>query len=199
MPRQSFIFRLQPCSSNGLYKKGGWRRVSCILVSRPRELAYTLGPMLRTPLRMTPRYRSGRFRLSFRHERSYRSIRLQGGHVRSSEFVSLRHDHLPADHPDDFQAVGYAILGGIALAFIRPRIPIASVSSQDERSTRREKPVSRLLARWKQTLSGRGSIDLQFLRRTTFYAFAGNILLSSLSNFLPAVYIPSMSDPSALL
>lgn len=33
-------------------------------------------------------------------------------------------------------------------------------------------------------------MKLDFLRRSTFYAFVGNNLLSSMANFLPAVYIP---------
>ena len=83
-------------------------------------------------------------------------------------------------------------MGGIALAFIKPRVPIATSGGDSIRHTsRRARGATGLLTRWKDTLLGRGSISLVFLQRTTFYAFVGNILLSSLSNFLPAVYIPS--------
>jgi hypothetical protein len=86
-------------------------------------------------------------------------------------------------------------MGGIALAFIKPRVPIAASGHDNIRhDSRRARGVAGLLARWKDTLLGRGSVNLVFLQRTTFYAFVGNILLSSLSNFLPAVYIPSESD-----
>jgi hypothetical protein len=86
-------------------------------------------------------------------------------------------------------------MGGIALAFIKPRVPIAATGSNSTRHTsRRARNATGLLTRWKDTLLGRGSVNLVFLQRTTFYAFVGNILLSSLSNFLPAVYIPSELD-----
>ncbi|KAG7528275.1 hypothetical protein FFLO_06279 [Filobasidium floriforme] len=92
-------------------------------------------------------------------------------------------------------AGGYAVMGGIALAFIKPRVPIAASGSGTIRhDSRRTRGTTGLLTRWKDTLLGRGSVNLVFLQRTTFYAFVGNILLSSLSNFLPAVYIPSYAS-----
>jgi hypothetical protein len=41
-----------------------------------------------------------------------------------------------------------------------------------------------------RTIRGKGAVKLDFLTRSTFYAFIGNNLLSSMANFLPAVYIP---------
>ena len=34
-------------------------------------------------------------------------------------------------------------------------------------------------------------VDPVFLKRSTFYAFTGTILISSLGNFIPSVWIPS--------
>lgn len=66
-------------------------------------------------------------------------------------------------------AIGYGILGGIALHFIRERIP---VPKRREQAPKYHVPTS-------------------FLRKQHFYAFCGCILLTSFGNFLPAVYLPS--------
>ncbi|KAJ9098597.1 hypothetical protein QFC21_004243 [Naganishia friedmannii] len=76
--------------------------------------------------------------------------------------------------------LGFFCVGAIAIIPIKPRVPTGRARSGEE-------PLS---------TSGRShsvpKIDWSFLRRNTFYAFGGSILLSSLGNFLPTVWIPSL-------
>jgi MFS family permease len=69
--------------------------------------------------------------------------------------------------------VGFAILGLLAIPFIKRRIPV---------------PKSN-----KAALHGRKPVNRSFLRRSPFYCFIGSIFFSSLSSFLPSVWIPSTS------
>ena len=66
-------------------------------------------------------------------------------------------------------AIGYGTFGAVALYFIRERIPVPKYRHEGRRY---RMPTS-------------------FLRKQTFYAFCGCILLTSFGNFLPAVYLPS--------
>jgi hypothetical protein len=69
-------------------------------------------------------------------------------------------------------AVCFALIGGISLIWIKPRIPVPKDSSERARARR---------------------IDTGFLKRSTFYAFVGSTLFSSLGNFIPSVWIPCTS------
>lgn len=69
--------------------------------------------------------------------------------------------------------VGYLVLGLLVLPFIKPRIPTPARNSPDAIRSRK--------------------IDRNFLKHTPFYAFTGAILLTSLSNFVPSVWIPSFA------
>lgn len=77
------------------------------------------------------------------------------------------------------QGIGYGLIGLVALAFIKPRIPVPKYGSADAKIARKIDPV--------------------FLKRSTFYAFTGTILISSLGNFIPSVWIPSALATSLLL
>ncbi|GHJ87124.1 hypothetical protein NliqN6_3526 [Naganishia liquefaciens] len=78
--------------------------------------------------------------------------------------------------------LGYFAVGAIAIPTLKPRIPagrsraIQSSLDPGERSHSRPK------------------INWSFLRRSPIYAFAGSILLSSLGNFLPIVWIPTYAQ-----
>jgi hypothetical protein len=90
--------------------------------------------------------------------------------------------------------VAFAIIGGASLSFIKPRVPVRVPGPADSLS---HQPS--LIATISRTLRGKGAIKLDFLRRSTFYAFVGNNLLSSMANFLPAVYIPCVFGAIASL
>jgi predicted MFS family arabinose efflux permease len=69
------------------------------------------------------------------------------------------------------KGLGYGIIGLIAILLIRERIPVP-----------------------KRTNTGpRRKIPLGFAKRNTFWWFAATILLTSLGNFLPSVYLPSFA------
>lgn len=72
-------------------------------------------------------------------------------------------------------AIGFALLGGVSLVWIRPRIPIPKDSRERAQARR---------------------IDTGFLKKSTFYAFVGSTLFSSLGNFIPSVWIPCRSFKS---
>lgn len=71
------------------------------------------------------------------------------------------------------QAIGYGILGILALTFIKPRLPVVS---RPEDGTRYGRPM-----------------NSAFLRRSSFYAFGGAILFTSFGNFVPFIYLPGLS------
>ncbi|ORY74553.1 putative monocarboxylic acid transporter [Leucosporidium creatinivorum] len=74
-------------------------------------------------------------------------------------------------------AVCFALFGGVSLVWIRPRIPVPKDSNERARARR---------------------IDAGFLKMSTFYAFVGSTLFSSLGNFIPSVWIPSYATDIGL-
>jgi hypothetical protein len=100
--------------------------------------------------------------------------------VASTRLVTPEQDC--ADVGSYLQAVAYAIVGGGSLVFIRPRVPVQTPGPPQPRRT--------LMTTIFRTLRGPSAINTDFLARSTFYAFIGNNVLSSMANFLPAVYIP---------
>ncbi|KAM0751416.1 putative monocarboxylic acid transporter [Meredithblackwellia eburnea MCA 4105] len=69
--------------------------------------------------------------------------------------------------------IGFGILAALALLPIKPRIPLPKKGSQDAKQSRR--------------------LDYSFLKQSPFFAFSGAILLSSLGNFVPSVWVPSFA------
>lgn len=63
-------------------------------------------------------------------------------------------------------AIGYLLIGGIALSQIKPRIPLP-----------------------KRHINANRKLDKSFLYRSPFWAFTFAILLTSLGNFIPSVWI----------
>lgn len=78
-----------------------------------------------------------------------------------------------------YQAVGFGILGATSLMFIKPRIPVARSRRDD-------------------LIPNRRRMDTSFIRHSPFYAFAGAILLTSLGNFIPLIYLPGQCLPPHL-
>ncbi|KAJ9122473.1 hypothetical protein QFC22_001900 [Naganishia vaughanmartiniae] len=77
--------------------------------------------------------------------------------------------------------LGFFAIGAIAIIPVKPRVPIGRARSDlDALSTTSRSHL-------------RPKVDWSFLRRNTFYAFGGSILLSSLGNFLPTVWIPTFA------
>ncbi|WVQ75332.1 hypothetical protein IAR50_004949 [Cryptococcus sp. DSM 104548] len=71
--------------------------------------------------------------------------------------------------------IAYAIIGGIALIPINRRVPIARYTNNEPE-------------RRKQGL------DLSFARSTAFFLGVSTILLTSLGNFVPSLWLPSYAD-----
>lgn len=70
-------------------------------------------------------------------------------------------------------AIGYALVGSIALIYVVPRIPPSRATA-------------------------RARIDWGFLKTSSFWAFTGAITLTSLGNFLPSIYLPSFATDIGL-
>jgi hypothetical protein len=70
-----------------------------------------------------------------------------------------------------FQAIGYAVIGGLAIPFIKERLPVVSHRSAEYQTA---PPVS-----W------------EFLRKSAFYAFLVGGAVFSLGVTLPGIYMPS--------
>lgn len=89
------------------------------------------------------------------------------GHLTSSS--------TPLKHAFKLQGIGYGVIGLAALPFIKPRIPLPPRNS-----------AAAIRAR---------QVDPKLFRRSTLYSFAGCILLSSLGNFVPSVFVPCAVFP----
>ncbi|KAL8287384.1 hypothetical protein RQP46_003836 [Phenoliferia psychrophenolica] len=76
--------------------------------------------------------------------------------------------------------IGYGAIGMAAMMFIKPRVPLPLKGSHSE---------------------GRHAhkLDTSFLRHSPLYAFSACILLTSLGNFIPSVWVPTASVPGLLL
>jgi len=72
-------------------------------------------------------------------------------------------------------AIGYGVIGSIALFFVRERIPVPKRLRNAPPAPRRKIPTT-------------------FLKRNTFYCFTGTILLTSLGNFLPSIFTVSFGS-----
>lgn len=64
-------------------------------------------------------------------------------------------------------------MGAVAVFFIRERIPVARRAPGSSQSAPKR------------------SIPLTFLKSSPFWAFTGAMLLTSLGNFVPSIYLPS--------
>ncbi|KAM0751381.1 putative monocarboxylic acid transporter [Meredithblackwellia eburnea MCA 4105] len=69
--------------------------------------------------------------------------------------------------------LGYLILGGLAIIPIKARVPLPARDPTEKRR--------------------KVKLDTKFLKRSPFYAFASAILLSSMGNFLPSLWVPSFA------
>lgn len=74
--------------------------------------------------------------------------------------------------------IGYGIIAFIAILFIKPRVPIPRQSS---------------------ALPLRRRIPTSFLGKRCFYAFAAAILLTSMGNFIPGLFIPTFADQMGVI
>lgn len=79
------------------------------------------------------------------------------------------------------QGLGFFAIGAVAIIPVKPRVPTGRARTAQGALEPSERSHPRPKANW------------SFLRRNTFYAFGGSILLTSLGNFLPTVWIPSES------
>ena len=72
------------------------------------------------------------------------------------------------------QAFSYAVLGAVAVYFIRERIPVTKRAlAQSNSPARRSVPYA------------------TFLKRSSFWAFGATITITSLGAFLPSIYLPT--------
>ncbi|KAJ9113108.1 hypothetical protein QFC20_001996 [Naganishia adeliensis] len=75
--------------------------------------------------------------------------------------------------------LGFFAIGAVAIIPVKPRVPTGRPRTAQGALEPSERSHPRPKANW------------SFLRRNTFYAFGGSILLTSLGNFLPTVWIPT--------
>ena len=64
-------------------------------------------------------------------------------------------------------------MGAVAVFFIRERIPVAKRAPGSSQSAPKR------------------AIPTSFLKSSPFWAFTGAVLLTSLGNFIPSIYLPS--------